>query len=244
MAISIVELLRDAGNIEQDSLAERFAARYAAEPDRGYGPAAHRTLREIGEGADWREISRDAFGGQGSLGNGGAMRVAPVGAYFAEDLDLVAEQARLSAEVTHAHPEGIAGAIAVAVAAAVAARNQDSITPRIRGELLDEAIAHTPEGYTRTGLVKARELPPSYSVATAVSALGNGVRITAPDTVPFALWCAARHLDDFEEALWTTVSGAGDIDTNAAIVGGIVSCAVGRSGLPAEWLDRRETLPA
>ena len=57
--------------------------------------------------------------------------------------------------------------------------------------------------------------------------LGNGSRITAPDTVPFALWCAARHIDDYAEALWTTVSAGGDNDTNCAIVGGIVVLANG-----------------
>lgn len=36
---------------------------------------------------------------------------------------------------------------------------------------------------------------------------------------------------------------AGDMDTTAAIVGGVVALAVGRAGLPAEWLARREPLP-
>jgi ADP-ribosylglycohydrolase len=44
-----------------------------------------------------------------------------------------------------------------------------------------------------------------------------------PDTVPYAIWCAARHLDDLVEALWATVSVGGDIDTTCAIVGGIVA---------------------
>ncbi len=46
------------------------------------------------------------------------MRVAPLGAYFADDLPCLVTEARASAEITHAHPEGQAGAIAVAVAAA------------------------------------------------------------------------------------------------------------------------------
>jgi ADP-ribosylglycohydrolase len=47
------------------------------------------------------------------------MRIAPLAAYFAEDgLEKVVEQAALSAAVTHAHPEGIAGAVAAAVAGA------------------------------------------------------------------------------------------------------------------------------
>ena len=64
----------------------------------------------------------------------------------------------------------------------------------------------------------------------------------APDTVPFTLWCAARHLDDFEAAMWTTVSGLGDRDTTCAIVGGIVALYVGAAGIPQEWQQARESL--
>jgi hypothetical protein len=75
-------------------------------------------LERIAEGIPWPTASREVYSGSGSMGNGGAMRVAPLGAYFAEDYDLVVEQARALAEVTHAHPEGQYGAIATAVAAA------------------------------------------------------------------------------------------------------------------------------
>ena len=63
------------------------------------------------------------------------------------------------------------------------------------------------------------------------------------DTVPFALWCAARHLNDFAEALWCAISVGGDVDTNCAIVGGIVALAVGRERIPSEWTWYREALP-
>lgn len=46
------------------------------------------------------------------------MGVAPLDAYFSDDCNLVVEQATLSAEGTHAHPEGIAEAIAAAVGTA------------------------------------------------------------------------------------------------------------------------------
>jgi hypothetical protein len=52
------------------------------------------------------------------MGNGGAMRAAPVGAFFADDLAALVEHADRSAAVTHAHAEGRAGAVAVAAAAA------------------------------------------------------------------------------------------------------------------------------
>jgi ADP-ribosylglycohydrolase len=49
----------------------------------------------------------DSFGGNGSFGNGAAMRVAPLGAYFAADPDRAAAEARLQAEITHSHVEGM-----------------------------------------------------------------------------------------------------------------------------------------
>jgi len=54
---------------------------------------------------------------------------------------------------------------------------------------------------------------------------------------------AARHLSDYQEAMWTTVSARGDIDTNCAIVGGIVALYVGAEGLPDLWRQAREPLP-
>ncbi len=76
-----------------------------------------------------------------------------------------------------------------------------------------------------------------------VGLLGNGSGVSAQDTVPFALWCAAQHLDDYEAALWLTASGLGDIDTNCAIVGGIVVMSTGLEGVPRSWLLSREPLP-
>ena len=57
--------------------------------------------------------------------------------------------------------------------------------------MLAMVVDRTPDGETRNGLVTARELPFGVTVEEAVDALGNGSRITSPDTVPFALWCAA-----------------------------------------------------
>src|SRR6185436_6053936 len=109
MALSIAEVLALFGRIDQDELAQLFARRYRLDPMRGYGATAHTILSEIGYGTPWRKAAASAFGGQGSMGNGGAMRVAPVGAYFADDFDAVVREARASAEVTHANPDAQAG---------------------------------------------------------------------------------------------------------------------------------------
>jgi len=73
--------------------------------------------------------------------------------------------------------------------------------------------------------------------------LGNGSMVTAQDTVPFALWSAACHPNDYEEALWTTVGGLGDRDTTCAMVGGVVVMSTGVRAIPKEWLHCLELIP-
>ncbi len=236
MALAIVEVLDKAGQIDADLLARSFAYKYAADPARGYGGMAHKILGEIAVGSPWAEVAASAFGGTGSMGNGGAMRAAPIGAFFSGDFSRAAEQARRSAAVTHAHPEGQAGAGAIAVAAACLRSGGGA------ADLFEAAIEHTPESDTRAGIVRARDLPASAEVRSAVELLGNGTRVLAQDTVPFCLWCAGRHLGDFEEAMWATVSGLGDRDTTCAIVGGILAAGDGGKSIPPAWTAARESL--
>src|ERR1700744_5786341 len=111
MAVSVYACLGRFGGMEPEWLAESFARHY--DPERGYGHAMNALLTRLSAigAATWFEEAQDQFDGQGSYGNGAATRVAPVGAYFAYNLSLVAEQATLSAIATHCHPEGIAGAV-------------------------------------------------------------------------------------------------------------------------------------
>ena len=177
------------------------------------------------------------------MGNGGAMRVTPLGAYFADDLSRVVEQARASSLVTHTHPEGVAGTIAIAIAAATAWQLREA-DPRARAaRLFDAVLEHTPESKVWRGLLIASQTPATVPVDAVAKALGNGMLVTAPDTVPFAVWCAANHLDNYTEAITLTISGGGDCDTNAAIVGGIIALSVGRERIPAEWRKEKEPLP-
>jgi ADP-ribosylglycohydrolase len=243
MALAIVEVLHRHGAVEQDDLAAVFGRRYAAAPNRGYGGTAHTILQSIAVGSSWRDISPKVFGGQGSMGNGGAMRVAPLGAYFMDDLAAVEREARASAEVTHAHPEGQAGAIAVALVAAYAAQiGQGTFAGRAGKDLLEAAREAAGEEASRRYLERALAVPLDANVADAARTLGTGQQVLAWDTVPFSLWCAARHASDYEAALWATVSGLGDRDTTCAIVGGIVALSAGEASIPAAWRAAREPL--
>jgi len=241
MALSLVHVLLRKGRVDQDMLALSFAEHF--DPTRGYGLAMYGLFDRIRNGESWRVVAGELFGGGGSFGNGSAMRVAPLGAYFADDMEMVVEQARLSAEVTHAHREAAAGAIAVAVAAALATRARitgDSMTAE---ELMGRVLEHLPQSIVRDGIRVAEMLPGGTATSEAVEILGNGSQVICQDTVPFTVWNAAHHLGSFTDALWATASGGGDVDTTCAIVGGIVSCYTGLDGIPHEWLSATEDIP-
>jgi ADP-ribosylglycohydrolase len=238
MACSVVAVLAAHGRVDQDALALSFAERH--DFDRGYGPAVNRMLRLIRqEGADWRELAAGLFNGQGSWGNGAAMRVAPLGAWYAGDPVQATHQAEISAYTTHQHREAVAGAMAVAAAAALAA---DPAGPQDPTALLAAVVDLVPRSAVQAGIRRAADMLDYADVATVAAVLGCGRRTSAHDTVPFALWAAARHLGDYRQAFWATARAGGDVDTTCAIVGGIVAARPGGEP-PATWTERTEGLP-
>lgn len=237
MACSVVAVLAAHHRIDQDALAHSFAVHH--DFDRGYGPAVNRLLRLVREGGDWRELASALFKGQGSWGNGAAMRIAPLGAWYADDPEQATHQAEISAYPTHQHREAVVGAMAVAAAAALAAGPPGPASPCA---LLDGVIELVPKSAVGAGLRRARDMLDYDDADTVAAVLGCGRRTAAHDTVPFALWSAARALGDYEKAFWTTARVGGDTDTTCAIVGGVI--ASGQAGTPPEaWVDQTEGLP-
>ena len=239
MAISIVETLKKFGKIEQDYLAQLFARRYTEEPFRGYGSNAGKILREISQGIHWKQASENAFSGMGSMGNGGAMRAAPLGAYFFDDYKKVVREAKASCEVTHSHHDAQAGTIAVAIAAAYCVRQSLKASMNDRS-LLETVVKITPQSDTTSRIKRAINIPFDSRLDYVISLLGNGTNLCSYDTVPIALWMAAGYDDDFSEAIWHSVSALGDRDTICAIVGSLVALMLGKQNLPQTWLECRE----
>jgi ADP-ribosylglycohydrolase len=239
MSISLLETLLAHGTVDQKDFSQRLARRYAKEPDRGYGAGAHGLLHNLGLGVPWKQAASSLFGGTGSFGNGAAMRIAPLGALFSNDLNRVAAEAVKSAEVTHAHPQGVAGAVAIAVAAAMAQRGD---LGRV-GIFFDAVLSLTPAGATRDGIEEVARLPITTSPEEVAARVGSGQQVSAQDTVPFALFCAAAYCNSYEEALWGTVAGLGDRDTTCAMVGGIVILHAPPKSVPGEFIENTETVP-
>lgn len=240
MAISVAAALKHHGYVHKDALSKRFVRRFERDPKRGYGKMTRIQMREILASEHWHTTSTKAFGGRGSMGNGGAMRVAPLGAYFAKEPERAASEAEASSVVTHTHPEGIAGTIATAVAASAAWRFRVMDRAERPRRIFEEVLRLTPASEVRRKLLLASQTPADTGPEAAAQALGRGDLVTAPDTVPFCLWVAAHHLENYVEALSQTICVGGDCDTNAAIVGGIVALSAGREAISADWLKARE----
>jgi ADP-ribosylglycohydrolase len=230
MACSVFHVLDTHGRVDADALAASFFAHYDIR--RGYGAGVDGMMRWVEEGENLRDLAARAFDGTGSWGNGAAMRVPPLGAWFTGDPARAAAEADVSARVTHTHPEGVAGTIAIAVAAAVEP-----------GLMFDEVLRHTPPGQVRDGVEQAATMPDA-SPAEAAETLGNGSRQGAPDTVPLALWAVARHPNDYGTAVTTAATVAHDVDTVCAIVGGVLAGRLGADAIPPAWLAATEPLPS
>lgn len=141
-----------------------------------------------------------------SFGNGSAMRVSPVGLY-AHSLDEALSLARISAEVTHNHPEGIKGAQAIA-AAVYMVKNSNSF--HIKDEVKDFISKRF--GYNLN--INLADIRPSYTFD-----------VTCQGSVPIAIMAYLQSGMEPEKALQTAISMGGDSDTIGAMTASIASAS-------------------
>jgi len=122
MTIGVAESLIASRGFDADHMARTFARNHAVEPWRGYGFGPPMIFKMMREGTPWQDAAQRLYPG-GSFGNGSAMRVAPVGLLYHDDLAKVAEVARQSSRITHTHPLGTDGAALQACAVALAVQS-------------------------------------------------------------------------------------------------------------------------
>lgn len=238
MAIGLAESITQIGRLDEQHLGDTFRANYRREPWRGYamGPPTVFSLVER-RGMSYSEAARSLFGGQGSFGNGAAMRIVPVGLFFHDSSDLY-EKARASASVTHAHPVGVDGAAVLAWAVAQAVR-LDPQEPfpfeHFSQGLVD--FARTPEIRDKMVLVRtllAENIPPP----DAARRLGRGVAVH--QSMPFAIYSFLRHPKSFEECLFCAVLHGGDRDTLGAMACAVSGAYLGVEAIPQAWREKLE----
>jgi poly(ADP-ribose) glycohydrolase ARH3 len=226
-AIALAESLLRCGGVDEEDLAASLRSHY--DERRGYGSGSRTVLSLWEDGVAVSEAAGRLFGGAGSRRNGAAMRVAPVAVRFFGDEARVADEARRSALVTHAHPEGADGAVVQAVAVAAAMAGHDPLTAAraaactalIRGRL--EALLTLGER------LDPRELAgPDWYVSYEAAA-----------SVPVAV-VVGSLAQSFEEAVTVAVRCGGDTDTVGAMAGAIAGARFGGSHIPSRWYTALE----
>ena len=176
-----------------------------------------------------------------SYGNGSAMRVSPCA--WADDLKSAAgtgtlpvggrERAKLSAEVTHNHPEGIKGALATADAIFMCRFY-------FGGYCLDgEKPINDDPNECKRRVREHIEREYGYDLSTTIDEIRPTYRFdeSCQGSVPQAI-IAFLESEDFEDAIRNAISIGGDSDTLAAIAGSIAEAAY---GIPDQIKEKAHT---
>jgi len=225
-------LVASGGNVDlfRYDLARRFKYRLWSIPP-GVGFATLRaTLRLL---IGFRPDRSGVF----SAGNGPAIRASILGAAI-EDRQTLRELVRASARITHTNPKAEYGALAVALAAKLSRVREFAPVDQFLAQF---QLFLTGEGDEIISLLSAaassaKKGEPTHVFAKSMG-LSKGVSGYVYHTVPIALHAWMSYPHDYRQALTAVIQCGGDTDSTAAIVGGIVGIAVGKQGIPTEWLQ-------
>ncbi|MFQ3565487.1 MAG: ADP-ribosylglycohydrolase family protein [Aggregatilineales bacterium] len=235
MTIALAEGLMDAGLIAPlDAQMKAVSARFIAwknspENNRAPGSTCMAGVSNLEQGLPWREA-----GLVESKGCGSAMRVAPIGYLYQNDLEKLRRVAEASSLLTHRHPAAVAASIAAAYAVALALEGISTAEylPRI-AQFVDGISEEFDQALRRVGHVGAWG-----DEERALAHIGKGW--VGDEAVAMALYCVLRYPDDYVACVCRAANIDGDSDSVACIAGGIMGARLGMGALPVEWLQRLE----
>jgi poly(ADP-ribose) glycohydrolase ARH3 len=213
------------------------------EPWRRYGPATQRILTTFKEYPEqWRGLAECAYSG-GSYGNGSAIRVAPVGLRFYNNLNQLIKVASLSSRVTHSHPLAIQGSVLQALAVSTAVRTEGPLDAERVFTIIRFVLSRLRQdyGYSDDVFVKKLNfieevLGSDKSTDFVIERIGTGVEVY--ESMPFALFCALSFPDSFEDAVSMAVFSGGDTDSVACMTGAISGALLGEEKIPMRWVEK------
>jgi poly(ADP-ribose) glycohydrolase ARH3 len=242
MTLGVAESLIAHPEFDPADMARRFAENF--EGWRGYGAGAYGVLTALKNGAPWDEPAQQVFGGQGSFGNGAAMRAAPIGLLYHDNLPRLRRVADTSSAITHTHILGRQGALIQAAAVAQAVRfdsENEDFDPFAFLERVTETVGPL-ENWYMDGLSDLRMLLRiRLNVVETAETLVCGIE--AHLSVPAALYAFLAHPDSFAEAVLYAVRLGNDTDTVGAMTGAIAGAFHGADAIPPNWLAALENGP-
>src|SRR5205814_1996971 len=143
-----------------------------------------------------------------SYGNGSAMRVAPIGLAYFNDLKKASSIAIESSRPTHSHPLAYQGAVLQCIAVATATASGEHEASAFL-QALRSGLSHFTDLMQDTSKLEValneieRGLQRGATCAEMSLILGTG--IAAYEAVPIALYCFLRHPDSFAQVIHEAV---------------------------------------
>ena len=228
MTICHLKSLIDSGGLEPEDAARKFLEWFDSGDLRGIGAATALSMKRLKQGCPWQESGAT---GEYAAGNGGAMRIAPVGLFHYNDISALKESVRQAVVITHDNTEAVAGATAVAYIVARAAKGDfdlDTLITDTRGFIGDSTVS---ENLARAeALLKDNATPEE-----ALQVLGTSGYVV--ETVASAVFCFLSSPRDFKSTVVDAVLGGLDTDTTAAVAGSMSGAFNGKNGIPRDWVD-------
>ena len=232
MSISVFEEMYQNGCINQQSLLQRFIRRFS--PWRGYGGGMLDVIEQWKDGCDIETAAKGLYNGTGSFGDGAAMRVAPISAFFSiDEVNECMEQVKRCALLTHTHPYGVSGACLQAYCVLLALNDIP------HAEWLPRLFSFPMESVYKIKIEAIIScLEKECSPQDSAREIGHDA--DALDAVPAALFAFLRNPLHFSDAVLFAVSMGGDTDTIGAMTGAIAGARHGIQGIPSSWFDHLE----
>jgi ADP-ribosylglycohydrolase len=197
------------------------------ENNRAPGLSCLKGISNLELGKDWK------YSGVNSEGCGAAMRTAPIGLVYHDNLGKLKEIALNSAIITHNNPVAIASAVANAYLVARAINNEP------KENALEDLIRFTQgvsDKFTNK-ILQVEELL-DLQPERAIPFLGEGW--TGHEAIAIALCSCIKSDFDFEKSIITAANITGDSDSTASIAGGIAGAYCGLSGIPDKFYKELE----
>jgi ADP-ribosylglycohydrolase len=194
---------------------------------RGFGTATKMALTRISQGAKWSEAS---VGNEDALGNGAAMRIAPIALFSYRDLYYVKNNSYLVAKITHNNEEAINGAIAIAFVIAKIMNGsfkKETILPETMDFIGPSKLS------AKINFVFEKLRSPAIDLEPSIREIGLSGSVL--DSVPASLFFFLCFIDSFKEAVVNAVSFGGDADTIGSLVGQLGGAYHGESAIPLDW---------
>ncbi len=227
MALCHLESLIEKRKLDSEDTAQKFLAWFKSGDWRGIGGTTLRAMRKLEKGASWRE---SGISGKYAAGNGGAMRIAPVGLFYTKDTENLREGVEKAVIITHNNEEAVEGAVAIAY---LVARGAERGTLKEKEDLFSELLEFLKLSEVKKNLTKAfdlleENLPPSE----AARILGNSGYVV--ESVASAIYFFFYFPRDFRKAAHEALLCGGDTDTICAMTGAISGAFLGEESIPFE----------